>query len=58
VSEPNVPGAIAVLERSACGCLDAKGELAKEQGRRPRKVKVECIRCEALRELGVDEPPP
>lgn len=51
----NVRGAIAVLERSACGCLDSRGELARVNR---RKVKVECIRCEALRELGVDDPPP
>ena len=58
MSKPDVAAAIDKLERQACQCLDAKGALARAPGRRPRKVKVECLRCEVLRDLGVDEPPP
>jgi hypothetical protein len=54
----NVRAAIDVLERQRCQCLDARGDFARVRGQRPRKVKVECVRCEVLRELGVDDPQP
>ena len=47
----DVPGAIDLLERQPCNCVDARGRWGS---RSPLPLKVECIRCEALVRLGGD----